>query len=442
MPVTANPTMTKARQLQRALYLAAKRSAGRRFHALYDKVYREDILARAWAEVKANRGAAGVDGQTLADIEARGVNSFLAELSAELQARHYRPRPARRVFIPKPGRPDDRRPLGIPGVKDRVVQQATKLILEPIFEADFRDCSFGFRPRRSAHQALERIRKTVNRGARWVVDADVQSFFDRIDHDVVLRLVERRVSDRQVIKLIKGWLRAGVMEDGRWRSTTAGTPQGGVISPLLANIVLHVLDRVWEQRCGDLGVLVRYADDLVVVCRSEATATESLRRVGLVLERLRLQLHPTKTRIVDLRMGREGFDFLGFHHRVKESWRWRGHRYLYLWPSSQAMKAIRQRIKATVATRHHLGYSLRDVVEALNPVLRGWAQYFRKANASRQFAAVDRYVTFRLARFDQDKRQRDSLGWTKPELLQRLHAAGVYRLTGTVRYSQVARATG
>jgi group II intron reverse transcriptase/maturase len=441
MPVTANHTMTKARQLQRALYVAAKRSAGRRFHALYDKVYREDILARAWAEVKANRGAAGVDGQTLADIEARGVDSFLAEIKTELEARRYRPRPARRVFIPKPGRPDERRPLGIPGVKDRVVQQATKLVLEPIFEADFRDCSFGFRPRRSAHQALELIRRTVNGGARWVVDADVQSFFDQIDHDVVLRLVERRVSDRQVLKLLKGWLRAGVMEDGQWRSTIAGTPQGGVISPLLANIVLHVLDRVWEQRCGHLGVLVRYADDLVVLCRSQAAATESLRRVGLVLERLRLQLHPTKTRIADLRMGREGFDFLGFHHRVKESWRWRGHWYVYRWPNSRAMKAIRQRIKATVATRHYLSYSLRDVVELLNPVLRGWAQYFRRGNASRQFAAVDRYVTFRLARFDQDKHARDSLGWTKPELLQKFRRVGIYRLTGTVRYSPGAHAT-
>lgn len=439
MPVTANHTRNKTRELQRALYVAAKQSAGRRFHALYDKVCREDVLARAWAEVKANKGAAGMDGQTLADIEARGVDSFLEELRAELLARSYRPQAVRRVYIPKPGKPE-RRPLGIPGVKDRVVQQATKLVLEPIFEADFRDCSYGFRPRRSAHQALERIRVTVNAGAQWVVDADVQSFFDEIDHDVLLRLVGKRVSDRQVLKLIKGWLRAGVMEEGSLRRATSGTPQGGVISPLLANIVLHELDRVWEQRCRHLGVLVRYADDFVVLCRSEAAAKESVRRLGIVLEHLRLQMHPEKTRIVVLHRGEQGFDFLGFHHRMKESWRRPGRWYLHKWPSPRAMKAIRSKVKELVGFRHVLSNSLHDRIRELNPVLRGWGQYFQVGTSSRQFTIVDQYVYMRLTLFDKDKRQKHYRTWG-PEFTETLKAAGLYRLTGTVRYQPAAHAT-
>lgn len=428
-------------ELQRALYRAAKRSPRRRFHALYDKVSRPDILARAWAEVKANKGAAGVDGDSIADIETRGVDNYLKELRAELLARRYRPQPVRRVYIPKPGRPAERRPLGIPGIRDRVVQQATKLVLEPIFEADFRDCSYGFRPRRSAQQALETIRTAVNKGAPWVVDADVKSFFDEIDHEVLLRLVSRRISDRQALKLIKGWLRAGVMEDGTVRSVIAGTPQGGVISPLLANIVLHELDCVWEQRCGHLGVLVRYCDDFVVVCPSEAAATECQRRLGIVLDRLRLQLHPDKTRLVDVRRGRAGFDFLGFHHRMVESWRWRGRWYLQRWPSSRALKAIRQSVKASLSSPSVLSNSLEDRIGIINPVLRGWAQYFRTGNSSTRFAAVDRYVYLRLAIFLRAKHQRRHLSWSGPWLPQRLEAAGLYRLTGTVRYPGVVHAT-
>jgi RNA-directed DNA polymerase len=435
MPVTANNTRNTTRRLQRALYLAAKRSAGRRFHVLYDKVCRTDILARAWAEVKANKGAAGVDGQTLADIEARGVAAFIDELQAELLARRYRPQAVRRVYIPKPGKPSDRRPLGIPGVKDRVVQQATKLVLEPIFEADFRDCSYGFRPRRSAHKALERLRVAVNAGGRWVVDADVRSFFDEIDHEVLLRLVRRRISDRQVLKLLGHWLRAGIMEEGQLRTATAGTPQGGVISPLLANIVLHELDRVWEERCGRLGVLVRYADDFVVVCRSEAAAQESRRRIGLMLEQLHLQLHPDKTRIVDLTNGVDGFDFLGFHHRLKESWRWPGRWYVHKWPSTRAMTAIRQKVKEVLAPRWLLATSLADRVRAVNPLVKGWGQYFRVGTSTAKFRAVDRYVVQRFAVFLRNKHQWRALGLSSSRVHNELAAAGLHRLSGTVRYS-------
>lgn len=440
MPAMANHTKNTVQELQRALYRAAKRSPRRRFHALYDKVSRPDILARAWAEVKANKGAAGADGDSIADIEARGVSDFLEELRTELITRRYRPSPVRRVHIPKPGRPAETRPLGIPGVRDRVVQQATKLVVEPIFEAGFRECSYGFRPRRSAHQALEAVRVTVNRGATWVVDGDIKSFFDEIGHDVVLRLVGRRISDRHVLKLIKSWLRSGVMEDGTVRSVLAGTPQGGVISPLLANIVLHELDRVWEQRCGHLGALVRYCDDFVVLCQSESAAMESRRRLGIVLDHLHLQLHPDKTRIVDVRRGEAGFDFLGFHHRMKESWRWRGHWYLNKWPTPQAMQTIRFKVKEVLAPRWALSKSLDDRVRVVNPLLRGWGQFFRAGNSGRAFIHVDHYVLYRFVLFERAKRQRVTPHWGTSLLKPALNAAGLHRLTGTVRYSALAHA--
>ena len=259
MPVRANHTRDTTRELQRALYRAAKASATRRFHALFDKVSREDILRRAWREVKANAGAAGVDGQTISDIERSGVDRFLAELAADLRQGKYRPRPVRRVFIPKAA--GGERPLGIPTVRDRVVQAAAKVVLEPIFEADFRACSYGFRPRQSAHQAMGVIRSAVNTGANWVVDADITAFFDQVDSAVLMKLVAKRVNDQRMLKLIRQWLTVGVIVGGEFNPSEQGVPQGSVISPLLANVVLHELDRLWEDHCRGLGQLVRYADD-------------------------------------------------------------------------------------------------------------------------------------------------------------------------------------
>ena len=263
------------RELQRTLYRAAKADPGRRFHALYDKVHRRDVVERAWELVRANKGAAGIDKQTIADVEEYGVTKLLDQLAADLKEGRWRPLPARRALIPKPGR-DELRPLSIPAVRDRIVQAAMKLVIEPIFEADMLGCSFGFRPRRSQHDALQVLVDEAWRGKRWIVESDVANCFEAIPHSQLMLAIEERIVDRQLLKLLRAMLRAGVMEDGAVKRDVAGTPQGGVISPCLCNVYLHRLDRQWAER--GTGELVRFADDMVVMCRTRERPSARLWR--------------------------------------------------------------------------------------------------------------------------------------------------------------------
>jgi RNA-directed DNA polymerase len=388
------------RTLQRKLYVKAKQEPVYRFYALYDKLYRADTLSHAWRLVKANKGNPGIDGISFEAIEnGIGVERYLLELGRELQDKTYRASPVRRVLIPKAD--GSKRPLGIPTIRDRVAQMALKLVMEPIFEADFCEHSYGFRPKKSAHDAIDTITEAMRQGQTQIIDADLSKYFDSIPHAKLMATVAERVVDGAVLALIQQWLKAPVMSEndsgktagvGGGKGNRRGTPQGGVISPLLSNLYLHLMDRIWQRH--DLARkyqarLVRYADDFVVLCRKDvATPLAAIRRI---LERLELQLNEGKTKIVDA--NKESFHFLGFELRMRVGKR--GGRYAHTQPADKAVAKVKGRLKE-IAVSRQTWRPINDVVRDMSHTLRGWSAYFRHGNCSTVFQKVKRYAEERL----------------------------------------------
>jgi RNA-directed DNA polymerase len=392
-----NPPEQRTTELQSKLYQAAKRDPRRRFHALYDRLSVSYVLQTAWELVRKNRGAAGIDQQTLEQIEAQGVEGFLTEIAQALREKTYRPQPVRRVAIPKgEGRT---RLLGIPTVRDRVVQAAAKLLLEPIFEADFEGApSFGFRPGLGPQEALEAVRDHSRQGFRWVVEADIEQFFDQLDHQQLMVALRRRVSDGELLRLISRWLKAGYLAEGVYHDTDQGSPQGGVLSPLLANVYLHAFDQAQLAQKAFVGRLTRYADDFVIQCGSADQAARALEWAREQLGRLGLALHPVKTRVVNDR--EEGFDFLGFHHR-RVPLRLRGQRESWgalRWPSRKAQQRFRDRVRQLVGPPLRLRHCWSERMVALRKYLVGWCQYYRHGQSGAVFHKLDRFVAVRVAR--------------------------------------------
>jgi RNA-directed DNA polymerase len=390
-----NPPEDRTTVLQSKLYQAAKRDPSRRFHALYDKLGLPYILQRAWEQVVKNRGAAGIDQQTLEQIEAAGVPAFLAEIAQSLAAKSYRPQPVRRVEIPKGE--GKTRPLGIPTVRDRVVQAAAKLLLEPIFEADFEETSFGFRPGRGQQDALEAVYRTSRLGFRYVVDGDIEQFFDTLDHQQLMTALKRRISDGEMLRLVYRWLKAGYLLECQFHDTDQGSPQGGVLSPLLANVYLHDFDAAQRKQKAFIGRLTRFADDFVIQCGTAEQAARALEWTREQLARRGLALHPTKTRVVNDR--EEGFDFLGFHHRRvildgsrKES------RGVLRWPSAKACRRFREQVRQHVGPPGRTRSEWGAICRRLGAYLSGWKQYFRHGESARVFAELDEFVIERVAR--------------------------------------------
>jgi len=437
-------TPEKIRELQRKLYRKAKQEKEYRFYLLYDKVYRMDILNHAYRLIKANKGAPGIDGETFERIEERegGAEKYLEEIAGELKRREYKPQAVRRVYIPKAS--GGKRPLGIPVIKDRVVQMAVKIVIEPIFEADFQENSYGFRPKRSAHQAVEDVKKHLFEGKIEVIDADISKYFDTIPHDKLMQLVAKRIVDKHILWLVKMWLRAPIVEEREagkkeYKRNDKGTPQGGVISPLLANIYLNVLDTLWtvkkvQEKLG--ARLIRYADDSVILCRGNTDRI--LKGLKTVLRDLGLTINEEKTRVVDAR--RESFSFLGFTIGLKRGWR-TGKIYPHIEPSKKALKHIRSEIKQ-LTTERYSAIPTEIVIRNVNEVARGWVGYFRYGNCTKALSYLKRYLVYRIRIYLRRKHRYRGFGYKAYPDRYYFESLAVYEVPTKAPWSLPANASG